>query len=217
MSNACGNLYPGSTSKPQQWPLTTGLNALFYLSLPLREFYTRNLIFFFFSGCALIDPGASTGVIYNDRFPFDYGGQLCIWYITAPSGMMINLTFTKFDLSPRWPDLSGFCDRYVELKDSNLYRRKLCGSLAPFSMYFTGSISVTSHARFSSTGGFLAFYQIRAGSLPTTPYGLDHYTLQRTFVTPASLSDACRPYSQNSKFYYLTPPTKLFQCTLMFV
>ena len=173
----------------------------------------------FFSGCTSINPEASAGVIYNNHFPFDYGGRKCIWWIIAPSGMMINLTFTKFDLSSNWPEFAGFCDNYVEV-NSNLYRRKLCGSLAPFSMYFSGSISVTFEAGYSGTGGFLAFYQIRAGSVPTTPYRLqrlDHYTLQPTFVTPASLSDACRPYSQNSKFYCPTPPTISFQYTLIFV
>ncbi|XP_068704086.1 bone morphogenetic protein 1-like [Montipora foliosa] len=152
-----------------------------------------------YKGCPSIDHGALTGVIYNRGFPFEYGANFfpCHWDIKVPSGMMINLTFSQFDLISGNNGKTGFCSNFVQVQDNNRYKRKLCGSLAPFSLVLFESVSVAFSSSSGGTGGFLAYYQITAKSLRTSPYKVHHYTLKPTFVSPAPLFDACRPYSQN--------------------
>lgn len=215
LARFCGTILPPPVFSSGRYIYVKFHSNSSHSSVPGRGFkahYKVLLERYFYPDCPRIDPKAFAGVIYNSGFPTKYvWGILCKWNITAPPGMVINLTFTEFDLRPSWE--SDFCRDYVEVADGKLYRRRFCRSLAPFSLYFEGSISVTFYPGGSGETGFLAFYQIRRGVVNTTSDSLGRFTPKPTFVTPVSLSDACKPYSQNrvdvgsSRSLFIVSPT----------
>ncbi|XP_071944603.1 blastula protease 10-like [Antedon mediterranea] len=75
-----------------------------------------------------------TGIIESSNFPNNYGNwEDCIWYIKAPRGQTITLTFLEFDLED-----SPFCHRdYLGIRTKNMYKDEgnwFCGKRIPSSI-----------------------------------------------------------------------------------
>ncbi|XP_078371392.1 CUB domain-containing protein 2-like [Oculina patagonica] len=119
------------------------------------------------SGCPLIAPGASAGVIYSPNCPWNYpNGTTCDWIITAPWQKTVNLNFTRFNLGSTF---YGSCVDYVEVR-YGFRSVKYCGSDFPSSITTSGSIRIRFYSDFGdSYSGFMAFYQSEY-SFPSTPY-----------------------------------------------
>ncbi|XP_033097890.1 uncharacterized protein LOC117101883 [Anneissia japonica] len=72
-----------------------------------------------------------SGIIQSPNFPGSYGNwEDCIWYIKAPEGRTITLTFLEFDLED-----SPFCYRdYLGIRTKNMYQdesSRFCGNQIP--------------------------------------------------------------------------------------
>ena len=173
------------------------------------------LTYFIISGCPSIVPGASAGVIYSPDFPWWYPTNIvCEWFIAAPRGKKINLTFIKFRLQSGF----GSCEYVDSVEVHNAEYGYLigeyCGSQIPSSVTSSSSLRVRfTSDHFSTSSGFMAFYQTGYSFTTvaptyywtTNPYTYDDRTTKyRRLPNPSTAAriHACDYNSQTSKLSF---------------